>query len=181
MLYTVYKIQVGDDVYVGSTQNYMKRVQHHKFYATNGKDRAVYNAIRAAGGWNVKYIEKIEELECENRTQVEQREEYWKNQYNAALNMKLCHRSNEEYRRQKRESAKRWREANPDKVKQNNIIHSERRKNGYVAQPRKERTDAEREYMREYMRKYNAAKKSRAIINENPIIIEEGEEICGDI
>lgn len=181
MLYTVYKIQVGDDVYVGSTQNYTKRVQHHKFYATNGKDRAVYNAIREAGGWKPEYIQKIEELESNNRTKVEEREEYWKNQYNAKLNMKLCHRSNEEYRRQKRESANKWRAANPDKVKENNRISSERRKNGYVAQPRKEKTDSEREYMREYMRKYNAAKKSRAIINENPVVVEEREEIRSDI
>jgi len=57
MEYTFYKIQVGNECYVGSTKDYKKRMREHKFYAlskddTNHKyEYKLYDYIRNNGGW----------------------------------------------------------------------------------------------------------------------------------
>ena len=57
MEYTFYKIQVGNECYVGSTKDFKIRMRCHKFNAlskdgTNHKfDYKLYDYIRNNGGW----------------------------------------------------------------------------------------------------------------------------------
>ena len=113
-VYTIYKIQCGDEVYVGSTRDFTQRKSHHKSACIreNNKDYnlKIYHAIRDNGGWDSKNITPIELCECETFTEARIREEYWRRQYGATLNSRKAHTTVEERCQSHRETNKQWRE-----------------------------------------------------------------------
>ena len=106
--YVFYKIVCLDDscnlCYVGSTANFNKRRQRHKFNCTNEKsnnhNNKVYKTIRENSGWdNFKMIEigKAEQL---TKREAEQIEEEYRQELRANLNSHRCYRTEEEKREQ---------------------------------------------------------------------------------
>lgn len=141
-VYTIYKIQCGDEVYIGSTRDFTQRKSQHKSCCHKESCKEynlkIYQTIRENGGWDSKIITPIELLECETITEAHIREQHWIREYNATLNMKQAHITTEERYESHRQQNKVWREN-----------HREQ----YI------------EYMSQYNAK-NAAKKKAAALNQ---------------
>ena len=80
MFQCVYSIQCLDEnikeFYIGSTDNFNKRVKSHKDDYNSGRNVKVYNFIRENGGisnWEINYIQKFKFLTKEELRQYEQR------------------------------------------------------------------------------------------------------------
>jgi hypothetical protein len=159
-VYVIYKIQCGDEIYIGSTKNFLKRKSAHKAAACDERNRAhglkIYQAIRANGGWNPADIAPIEQYECENGIQAKMREEYWLREYKPTLNVRRAYVPDEEKNELKLQASNKWRENNREKYN---------------------------EYQRLLMAKRALAKKTSAsiITNENTTLDAQGQEVDGDI
>lgn len=92
---TIYKIIHKNDtenanVYIGSTSNFLNRKYTHKSSCCNCRDKKYnqkkYTFIRDNGGWSEWEMKEIEKYPCNNKREAEEREEYWRQHYNAQLN-----------------------------------------------------------------------------------------------
>jgi hypothetical protein len=110
MKYIIYKISIADYTYIGSTRHLKQRKIAHKTNCFNDKSPAhnlkLYQTIRANGGWEAIELGPIEEFECEGHVQAHIREEYWRREYDAQLNMKRAHRTIEECGQYNRDASK---------------------------------------------------------------------------
>jgi hypothetical protein len=97
MIYTIYKISIAGEDYIGSTRDLKQRKGSHKSSCNNPNDSkyemAFYQTIRDNGGWDCCVITPVEEFECETNRQAECREEYWRREYKALLNGKRAFRT----------------------------------------------------------------------------------------
>ena len=90
----IYKIRCEDenitDIYIGSTTNFIKRKNMHKYNCTNENSKRnnlkIYKTVRESGGWKNWKMIQMEEYECNNKQQAEEREEYWRKELKAELN-----------------------------------------------------------------------------------------------
>jgi len=91
----IYKLVCLDttypEVYVGSTTCFKQRKYDHKNKCYNEKHRAynykIYQYIREHGGFENFTMIEIEKFPCENSRQLEAREEYWRKELKATLNV----------------------------------------------------------------------------------------------
>jgi len=99
MVYCIYKIVCNDvsvtDFYVGSTKCFRKRKYKHKFCCNtendNNYNNKIYQTIRANGGWDNWRMVVIEEMEeTTTKLQAHIREEYYRLELGATLNMMCC-------------------------------------------------------------------------------------------
>ena len=100
MIYTIYKISIAGEDYIGSTVNLKQRKRTHKSSCYNPNyhsyDLKIYETIRNNGGWDCCEITPVEEFECETRQQALIREEYWRREYKAILNTYKAFRTKDE-------------------------------------------------------------------------------------
>lgn len=96
--YTIYKIQVGDQIYIGSTKDFKNRKYQHKCQTKKENPLIIYQAIREAGGWQKNMMVPIELYECETPTEACIREQYWLREYKATLNTRQAYTTAEEKR-----------------------------------------------------------------------------------
>lgn len=100
MIYTIYKISIAGEDYIGSTKDLKQRKGTHKSSCNNPNDSKYnmifYQTIRNNGGWDCCEIIPVEEFECETRRQAECREEYWRREYKALFNKKRAFRTEDE-------------------------------------------------------------------------------------
>ena len=90
----IYKIACKDanieDIYVGSTCNFIKRRCQHKCVCNNPNVKEynyyVYRFIRSHGGWQNWDIYIIEQFSCNTKMQKEQVERGWVEQLKPTLN-----------------------------------------------------------------------------------------------
>lgn len=110
MKYIMYRISVGDYTYIGSTKDFKQRKQAHKKRYSNPNMRDYhekkYQIIREAGGWDKCEMVPIEEFECDTLLDARIREEHWRIYYQANMNSKRAHRTEEERINQLKELAK---------------------------------------------------------------------------
>ena len=100
----IYKLCCKDknitEVYVGSAVSYKSRKRNHKSCCNNVKDKnhnlKIYKFIRENGGWSDWEMIQLEEYPCENKRQLERREEQIRCELNAKLNGKRCYITEEE-------------------------------------------------------------------------------------
>jgi group I intron endonuclease len=107
-IYKIYSNLLGiNEIYVGSSANFVARCDQHKSDCYNiNSPRYIYklyNYIRSNGGFNNFIIEEIEHYSCNNRTELNIREEYWKNQLNPTLNIIKAHTTKEELKQYKKD------------------------------------------------------------------------------
>jgi hypothetical protein len=105
MSYIIYKIcceYIPEYIYVGSTKSFIKRKSQHKRACNNGDTKKLYTTIRENGGWDNWRMVMIEECGEISLTQVRIKEEENRMKLNANLNMKKCHRTEEELKESKR-------------------------------------------------------------------------------
>jgi hypothetical protein len=123
----IYKLVHKEDydnanIYIGSTTDFTKRKSSHKC-SCNNETRIDYNDkkyqyIRDNGGWEEWVMVEIEKYPCNDGNEARAREEYWKYQFNAILNMCKAFRTKEQEKEQKKEWNKKDREINKEIYKQ---------------------------------------------------------------
>ena len=100
MIYTIYKISIAGEDYIGSTKDLKQRLKGHKSTCNvEGNPHyhyKLYQHIRANGGWDCCEITPVEEFDCETKQQACIREEYWRREYKALLNMRKAFETEEE-------------------------------------------------------------------------------------
>ena len=131
----IYKLVKNDDfdnenIYVGSTTEFVKRKFHHKHSCCNENsreyNRKVYQTIRENGGWeNWKMIE-IEKFPCEDKREAEAQEEYWRCEFNARLNSKRAFITKKQRTEYDKQYKKQYRTENADKIKQYLAEHADK-------------------------------------------------------
>ena len=140
MIYIMYRITIGDNIYIGSTKDFKQRRNAHKYECKNQelnerlglhaagwvKELKVYQMIREAGGWDKCEMTPIEEYECEEQLQARMREEHWRREYNANMNSYKAYRTEEERIEQKKEGNKEWGKKHYEENKETiNVKHRE--------------------------------------------------------
>lgn len=107
MKHIMYRISIGDYIYIGSTKDFKQRKNQHK-RACEIKQVKVYKMIREAGGWDNCEMVPIEEFECDTTLEAHIREEHWRREYNANMNSLRAYVTEEERIELKKESNKKW-------------------------------------------------------------------------
>jgi len=124
----IYKLVNKEDydnanIYIGSTTNFTKRKNYHKFSCLNEKSKEYhqkkYQSIRDNGGWNEWNMIEIEKYPCNDKKEAEAKEEYWRTHFNAVLNSKACSSLTDN----KTEYGKIYRETNKGKIAENMKIY----------------------------------------------------------
>ena len=173
----IYKLVCLDttypEVYVGSTTNLKQRKSNHKSkcYNENAKqyNYKIYQYIREHGGWeNFAKIE-IEKFPCENKRQLELREEFWRKELGATLNGQQAFTTPEERRIQHTESSREWQRNKGHashllSVKKYNDANKEK-----ISQKRKSYYEANKEKIKLYMKEYHQRKKLEKLNLNNEI------------
>ena len=127
--YTIYKIECKDPeikhLYVGSTEIYETRVNVHKSECNNEKSNGyniyVYQKMREFGGFDNWNIEILEKVICRKEDARKLEEEY-RVKLKADLNSRGCYTDRKEYeknyREEKEEKIKKYREAHKEYLKE---------------------------------------------------------------
>lgn len=125
MKYIIYKITIADYTYIGSTKDWVQRQYLHKSNFFNPNQKAynlkLYTIIRANGGWDAIEKTPIEEYECDGATQARIREEYWRREYDANMNMIRAHITEDEWIQYNRDCSKAHYAANRETIIQKGI------------------------------------------------------------
>ena len=103
----IYKIRCNDpliiDFYVGSTTCFKNRKNQHKTDCEKGTQK-IYQTIRENGGWSNWTMVEIEIYPCNSSVEARIREEYWRNELQASLNMYRAYCSEQERKSKQRAS-----------------------------------------------------------------------------
>jgi hypothetical protein len=95
------------NTYVGSTTNWSHRKASHKSACNNSNVKRyhlnVYQVICANGGWDNWNMVLVEDFPCNGKREAEQREQYWKEQYNDDMGTYRAFRTEEQRAEQKAE------------------------------------------------------------------------------
>jgi hypothetical protein len=182
MLYYIYKITCkndSNDLYIGSTKDFRKRLNKHKSdcYNENCKhyNYNLYQVIRANGGWQNWAMEIIEDVEVESKDDAEIIEEEYRVKLNANLNTIKCFRSYEEKLEQHRnwyennreehlEKSRKWYENNREKVLEK--ARNWREEHG----SKKCECDCGGKYTLQHKTRHERTNKHQNYLNENKIL-----------
>lgn len=156
----VYKLICKDisvkDIYVGATtETLRRRWTHHKNKYKAFIHRKVYAFIKIHGGINQWELVEIESVQFTDIIDLRKKEQYWKDNLNASLNVFRCHGINVERRKI---VAKEWRQSN----KQNELEYAKRyRENNKekIKQRKKKYNEKNKEKNSQYRREYRKKKK----------------------
>lgn len=144
MKYIIYKIQIKEYIYIGSTKQFANRKANHKRACNNGKDFLVYNTIRENGGWQYCTMVPIQEVEVETKLQARIIEEDVRVKYNAQMNAKRAYISEEDRIAYNKEKDASWRDTNKE----------------HIAEYKKLWREENKEKCKEYRRRGREAKKA---------------------
>jgi hypothetical protein len=125
-----------DEVYVGSTTNFLRRRAEHKKCCNNVNGKSynyqVYKFIRDHGGFENWSMIQIEPYNAKNKRDLEARERYWLEQLGATLNKCIPTRTLKEYRIDNKETIiqqkKEYYEKNKETLSQYQKEHYEKNK-----------------------------------------------------
>jgi len=145
MKYIIYKIQIKDYIYIGSTKNFAIRKSQHKRSCNTDEDLLVYNTIRENGGWQCCTIVPIREVEVETKLQAHILEEEERVKYNAQMNARRAYITEDELISLTNECNTRYKQSEKGKTKRNLW------------------REANKERLNEYLRKWREAKKAEQI------------------
>ena len=110
------------DEYIGSTTNFRQRKCSHKKTCNNANDGGyncrVYQFIRSNGGWNNFRMDLVEEVEFENRMELNRREGEIIQSRGATLNSLVAGRTYVE-------TCRAYRETNREKINERHRVYRE--------------------------------------------------------
>ena len=157
----IYKLCCKDpqieDIYIGSTTNFIQRKKNHKSDCNNKNRKHFlnnkYKFIRETGGFENWDIILIEYYPCNSKKELECRERYYIEKLKATLNHQLPGRSDKEYYQDNKDKinqqSKEWRKDNIDKSTQ---YEKEYRKNN--KHKIREYVEKNKEKIKEYKKEY---------------------------
>lgn len=101
IIYKIYSNVLGiNEIYVGSTTRFYSRCDLHKSDCNNINspryDFKLYNYIRSNGGFINFIIEELEKYNCDNKLQLNIKEEYYINLLKPTLNIRKAYTTKEE-------------------------------------------------------------------------------------
>ena len=149
----IYKLVKNDDyenenIYVGSTTDFIKRKNSHKNNCCNENHKKynlkVYQNIRENGGWSEWNMIEIEKYPCNDKREAVAREEYWRCEFNAKLNMRSAFMTEEKIK----EQLKQYRTEHAEQIKKYRTEHAEQIKE-QQKQYRTENADKMKQYRTE--------------------------------
>jgi len=116
----IYKLCCKDpnitDIYIGSTTNFTRRKCNHKNVCGNENDkkynRKVYECIRENGNWDNWDMIQIEEINVDNKRELETRERYWIETLKSSLNINIPTQTYQE-----------WCVKNREKISENLVLY----------------------------------------------------------
>jgi hypothetical protein len=164
MKYIIYRIQINDYIYIGSTKNFTIRKSQHKRDCNNGKDLLVYRTIRENGGWDCCSMVPIREIDVETILQAHIVEEEERVKYNAQMNVRRAFQTNEQkkdyYRTDKRkEYARQYQQSDKYKEYERQRSQTDEYKE---YQRQRNQTDERKEYRRQWYLAKKAEQSSQA-------------------
>ena len=117
----IYKIICKDmnikDVYVGHTTNFIQRKNSHKQDSnSNTYSTKIYDTINKNGGWKNWDMIEIEKYPCKDGNEAKARERYWFEQLNSSLNASLTIIFEDEVQDKIKEKSRKYRERHGHKV-----------------------------------------------------------------
>lgn len=137
----------NENIYVGSTNNYIKRMYSHKMNCNNPNskeyNKKVYQFIRANGGWEEWDMIIVEEYPCNNKEELKMKEDEIMLEVKSKLNDRRAKRTHKEYN-----------EDNKEKIAEQKKEYYKDNKERIV-ETHKEWREKHIFYQTEYMRKYN--------------------------
>ena len=145
----MYKLVCRDlnvkESYVGSTTDFKSRKACHKSDCNNENSKnynyKVYEYIRANGGFQNFEMIEIEKYPCQDKNESSARERYWKEHFNATLNVCVPARTQKEYYADNADKIKQVHKQyyvdNADKIKQVHKQYREENKE-QISQQRKQ-------------------------------------------
>ena len=132
MFQCVYSIQCLDanikEFYIGSTDDFKKRVKYHTDDYNRGDNSKVYKFIRENGGltnWEINYIQKFKYL---TKDELRQYEQWYIDTYNPQLNAIRAYITEEQRIKAKKVYNKQYRLKYPEKVKKQEKDNYEKHK-----------------------------------------------------
>ena len=88
--YTIYKISINDNNYIGSTKDFKRRMTEHRKTCNNpnkkGHNYKIYKIIRENGGWHMCNCKILEQVEYITKNEILVIEQSWIDIYNANMN-----------------------------------------------------------------------------------------------
>jgi len=172
----VYKIYSKDtedpNVYIGSTNNYKKRMWDHKTRCNNhevyGHHYFLYKYIRQNGGWDNFQSEIIHEFECKDDKEKRMMEQEYINRYSFGLNSWKAFSTVDE----RKEYEKEYREANKEKINEYARQYREDNKEKIAAKGKIKFTcECGSTFRKADKSKHEKTKKHIKYVQENNIII----------
>ena len=169
MEYTFYKIQVGNECYVGSTKNFKNRLQKHKSNCHNEKNRGynikVYKSIREVG-WDNIDIMIIDKIIYNSKREAFDMETKYMNMFDAKLNMVYPKRSVKQYRIDNKdkisERDRKYRESNTEMFKERKKEYYDENRDK-VLKHKQEYYEANKEEKLEKRKQYYEANKEKIL------------------
>jgi hypothetical protein len=107
-IYKIYcTLSTINEFYIGSSARYEERCILHKSDCNNINSPRysykLYNYIRNNGGWENFTVEVLEKFPCKNRTELNIREEWWKQQKCPTLNNNRAYRTDNEIKEDRKQ------------------------------------------------------------------------------
>jgi len=132
IIYKLINYDFPELVYVGSTTNFTKRKQQHKYNALNTNhpcyNYKLYVSIREHGGWESWAMVQICEFPCNNKRDAQQEEDRHMMELKSNLNMIRASRTIKQYREDNKvitkEKNKQYYEDNKDQLKERTIKYN---------------------------------------------------------
>ena len=99
VIYKIVNYDIPELIYIGSTTDFTKRKNHHKYNCNNEKSRGynlkVYNTIRENGGWENWTMIILHSFPCKNQRESAIEEDRCMTELKANLQMIKAHQSKE--------------------------------------------------------------------------------------
>ena len=168
--YIIYKIICNDEsqcseIYVGSTADFTTRKSLHKSNCNNQNQKSfnykIYQTIRDNGGWKNWTMIPIEELKQNTKREAEIKEEQYRKELKASLNMVKAYQSEEELKQYRQKYDKQYYDENKKQKKEYDKQYYDENKKQKKEYNKKYR-EQNREYYNEYQKQhYNQNKEQK--------------------
>ena len=123
VIYRIINKETGENLYVGSTCSYNKRMFKHKYDCSTPSSKAynspIYIHIREIGGWSaVRHVMIEQYTDCQDKLQLIKREQEYIDQYTGTKNAVRSYTTIEQKKDQQKEVNKKYYIEHADKIKQ---------------------------------------------------------------
>ena len=137
VIYRIINKETGENLYIGSTTDYNRRMAQHKYNCNNPNAEhynvPIYKHIRELGGWEfVRHVMIEEFTTCQNKMQLIRREQELIDAQNATQNSVRAYRTEEQKKQQDCVKSKKYNDANKEKIKEYHRMHYLKKKNEHA-------------------------------------------------